>query len=124
MAELTKVQVEAALKQIQDPYIGKDLVASNTIKNIDIEGSKVNVSVELGYPAKGIKDDVAKDIEEKIREAGAEKADVDVIILVTRWSEFIDLSNIVPKSQNAPLVIDGRRMLDKNKFQHYAGIGL
>jgi len=78
MAELTKVQVEAALKQIQDPYIGKDLVASNTIKNIDIEGGKVNVSVELGYPAKGIKDDVAKDIEEKIREAGAESAEADV----------------------------------------------
>ena len=78
MAELTKEQVEAALTQIQDPYIGKDLVASNTVKNIEIDGGNVNVSVELGYPAKGIKDDVATEIEEKIREAGAESVEANV----------------------------------------------
>ena len=78
MAELTKVQVEAALTQIQDPYIGKDLVASNTVKNIEIDGRNVNVSVELGYPAKGIKDDVSTEIEEKIREAGAENVEANV----------------------------------------------
>ena len=78
MAELTKEQVEAALTQIQDPYIGKDLVASNTVKNIEIDGGNVNVSVELGYPAKGIKDDVATEIEEKIREAGAENVEANV----------------------------------------------
>lgn len=78
MAELTKEQVETALKQIQDPYIGKDLVACNTVKNIEIDGGNVKVSVELGYPAKGIKDDVATEIEEKIREAGAESVEANV----------------------------------------------
>ena len=78
MAELTKEQVEAALKQIQDPYIGKDLIASNTVKDIEINAGKVSVLVELGYPAKGIKDDVATQIEEKIREAGAEIVEANV----------------------------------------------
>ncbi len=78
MAELTKAQVEAALKQIQDPYIGKNLVASNTVKGIEVDGGKVNVTVKLGYPAKGIVDELAKEIEAKILAAGAESVDANV----------------------------------------------
>lgn len=78
MAELTKEQVEAVLKEIQDPYIGKDLVASNTVKNIEVDADKVNVLITLGYPAKGIVDDLAKQIEEKLVAAGAGSAKVDV----------------------------------------------
>jgi len=78
MVELTKEQVEAVLKEIQDPYIGKDLVASNTVKNIEVDAGKVNVLITLGYPAKGIADDLYKQIEEKLVAAGAGSAKVDV----------------------------------------------
>lgn len=78
MAELTKEQVEAVLKEIQDPYIGKDLIASNTVKNIDIDAGKVSVAIKLGYPAKGIVGDLAKQIEEKLVAAGAGSATADV----------------------------------------------
>ncbi len=78
MAELTKEQVEAVLKEIQDPYIGKDLVASNTVKNIEVDAGKVNVSITLGYPAKGIVDDLSKQIEEKLVAAGAGSANADI----------------------------------------------
>ncbi len=79
MAELSKEQVEAALKQIQDPYIGKDLVASNTVKAIDVNGEGVvKVSVKLGYPAKGMVEDLTKEIETKVLAAGAESVVADV----------------------------------------------
>ena len=79
MAELNKEQVEAALKQIQDPYIGKDLVASNTVKDIEVNGKDdVNVTVKLGYPAKGIVEDLTREIEEKIIAAGAVSVNADV----------------------------------------------
>lgn len=78
MAELSKEQVEAVLKQIQDPYIGKDLLASNTIKDIKTDSGKVNVSVKLGYPAKGIVAELAKEIESKLVEAGADSAEAVV----------------------------------------------
>ena len=78
MAELTKEQVEAVLKEIQDPYIGKDLLAANTVKSIDVEADKVNVSITLGYPAKGIVADLAKQIEEKLVAAGAGSAKAEV----------------------------------------------
>ncbi|MGH1536980.1 MAG: iron-sulfur cluster carrier protein ApbC [Gammaproteobacteria bacterium] len=78
MAELTKEQVEAVLKEIQDPYIGKDLLASNSVKNIDVDTDKVNVAIKLGYPAKGIVKDLAKQIEEKLVAAGAGSANAEV----------------------------------------------
>ena len=78
MAELSKEQVEAVLKEIQDPNIGKNLMASNAIKNIDIDSGKVNVEVKLGYPAKSIVDDLRREIEGAITSAGAENATADV----------------------------------------------
>ncbi len=78
MVQLTEEQVETALKQIQDPYLGKDLVAGNTVKKIDTEGGRVNITVQLGYPAKGVSDALAKQIEAKVGEAGAEHVQADV----------------------------------------------
>ena len=78
MAELTKEQVEAVLKDIQDPNIGKNLMAANAVKNIDISAGKVNVEIKLGYPAKSIVEDMAAEIEGAIREAGAENVQADV----------------------------------------------
>lgn len=74
MAELSKEQVEAVLKEIQDPYIGKNLVSSNAVKDVNVNGGKAEVTINLGYPAKGIVDELASDIETKIVEAGAESA--------------------------------------------------
>lgn len=78
MVQLTEEQVETALKQIQDPYLGKNLVAGNTVKKIDTEDGRVNITVQLGYPAKGVSDALAKQIEAKIGEAGAENVQADV----------------------------------------------
>lgn len=50
--------------------------------------------------------------------------DVDVVILVTRWDEFSKLGILIPTTAEGPLIIDGRRMLDKKDFTNYTGIGL
>lgn len=44
--------VKAALAQVIDPNTGKDLIASKSAKNIQIDGANVSLDVELGYPAK------------------------------------------------------------------------
>jgi ATP-binding protein involved in chromosome partitioning len=42
----------AALQSVTDPNTGKDLVASQNIKNLNINGSSVSFEVVMGYPAK------------------------------------------------------------------------
>jgi UDPglucose 6-dehydrogenase/GDP-mannose 6-dehydrogenase len=48
----------------------------------------------------------------------------DAILVLTRWDEFRDLHRIISQFERQPLVIDGRRMLDKNMIERYEGIGL
>ncbi len=51
-------------------------------------------------------------------------AGVDAVILLTRWEQFRDLPDLLNENDGPPLLIDGRRMLDKRHFTRYAGIGL
>ena len=53
-------------------------------------------------------------------------SDADAIVVLTRWSEFERLQELVGDlpAEIQPLVVDGRRMLDKSRFARYAGIGL
>jgi ATP-binding protein involved in chromosome partitioning len=41
-----------ALKAVQDPNTGRDFVSTKAIRNVSIQGGKVSLEVELGYPAK------------------------------------------------------------------------
>ncbi|MCP4369003.1 MAG: UDP-glucose/GDP-mannose dehydrogenase family protein, partial [Deltaproteobacteria bacterium] len=48
----------------------------------------------------------------------------DVIVLLTAWEEFKELPKLLADLDAGPLVIDGRRMLNKRQITHYEGIGL
>jgi UDPglucose 6-dehydrogenase/GDP-mannose 6-dehydrogenase len=47
----------------------------------------------------------------------------DAILIMTAWPEFMALPGMLGGA-GSPLVIDGRRMLDKTSVPNYAGIGL
>lgn len=49
---ITVDAIKAALLQVVDPNTGKDLISGKSAKNIRVEGGKVALDVELGYPAK------------------------------------------------------------------------
>jgi UDPglucose 6-dehydrogenase/GDP-mannose 6-dehydrogenase len=49
---------------------------------------------------------------------------VEAIVLVTRWKEFESLPAMLEGRSPQPLVVDGRRLLDKKTIERYEGIGL
>src|SRR5437667_384743 len=51
-------------------------------------------------------------------------SDAQVVILVTRWEEFRRLPELLQRREPQPLFIDGRRMLERQSFARYEGIGL
>jgi len=51
-------------------------------------------------------------------------ADASAVAILTRWNTFKRLPHLVQTMHPQPLVIDGRRMLDKNDFDRYEGIGM
>jgi UDPglucose 6-dehydrogenase len=50
--------------------------------------------------------------------------DADAVVLMTRWPEFEGLPQLLERFEKQPLVIDGRRMLDKQRLSRYDGIGM
>lgn len=51
-------------------------------------------------------------------------SEVDVVVLMTRWPEFNQLPEILSSKDPSPLLVDGRRMIDKSAISRYEGIGL
>ncbi|MGF1546288.1 MAG: iron-sulfur cluster carrier protein ApbC [Thiotrichales bacterium] len=80
MAEITRQQIEGALKQVQDPYVGKDLMAAKEVKDIQIDGSAVKIVVQLGYPAKGFVNEYAAAIQQQVKAAVPEVSSVEVAV--------------------------------------------
>jgi UDPglucose 6-dehydrogenase/GDP-mannose 6-dehydrogenase len=50
--------------------------------------------------------------------------DVDAVLLLTRWKEFEAVPALLGALKSPPLLLDGRRQLDKRSVARYAGIGL
>ena len=49
--------------------------------------------------------------------------DAEVVVILTRWPEFQELPGLFSAMDKQPLLIDGRRMLEKNSVSRYDGIG-
>jgi UDPglucose 6-dehydrogenase/GDP-mannose 6-dehydrogenase len=48
---------------------------------------------------------------------------VEAVVLVTRWEEFRAVPDLLAAMKRPPVLIDGRRMLDKRRVARYEGIG-
>jgi ATP-binding protein involved in chromosome partitioning len=53
MTTVSCAQIEEALKEFTDPYLGTDLITAKAVKDIRVEDGRVEVDVELGFPAGG-----------------------------------------------------------------------
>jgi UDPglucose 6-dehydrogenase len=51
-------------------------------------------------------------------------AGADALVIMTRWEEFKAVPRLVARCTPPPLVVDGRRLINKNAVPRYEGIGL
>jgi ATP-binding protein involved in chromosome partitioning len=79
MSAVTRDQVETAIREVIDPFLEQDLVSAKCVKDIAVDGAKVKVSIQLGYPAKSHFETLAGMIRSKVGAlAGVESAEVQV----------------------------------------------
>jgi ATP-binding protein involved in chromosome partitioning len=87
MADLSREQIEAKLKEYIDPYMEKDLVSAKCVRNVMIEGDQVVVDVVLGFPAKGYMQALSAKLKEMIESLdGVAKARVNVSMAIEAHS--------------------------------------
>jgi len=79
MSAVTKEQIEAAIKDYQEPHLGQDLVSAGCVKGIEVEGDQVRVKVVLGFPAKTVATATAAEVKAAVEGVdGIAGAQVDV----------------------------------------------
>jgi ATP-binding protein involved in chromosome partitioning len=64
---VTVEQVNAALASVVDANTGKDLVSGRSARNVRVDGGRVAVDVELGYPARSQLEPMRRAVTEAVR---------------------------------------------------------
>ncbi len=79
MSEVTREQIEEALKGYIEPNMGKDLVSTKTLKDVQIDAGKVKLKVELGFPAKSVAEEIKQGACAAVKKLdGVEDCEVDL----------------------------------------------
>src|SRR4051812_38786932 len=78
MSLLRREDVLAALRSVQDPELFKDIVTLNMVKDVQLDGSAVRVHVQLTTPNCPMKETIRRDVENAVRQAGAERVEVEL----------------------------------------------
>ena len=84
-------------------------------------GAKVTVHDPLVTTLPGVLQDTGVDLDSDL-ERTLEHA--EVVILVTRWDTYSDVPALLARLREPPVLVDGRRMIDKTSVLRYAGVGL
>jgi UDPglucose 6-dehydrogenase/GDP-mannose 6-dehydrogenase len=90
------------------------------IRRLKAKGARVTAYDPIARPS-GHEDLVGVSLAASLPQA---VADAEIVVLVTRWAEFSDLASQLAPLGRRPLVVDGRRVLDPEAFEHYEGVGL
>ncbi|CAC9962876.1 Scaffold protein for [4Fe-4S] cluster assembly ApbC, MRP-like [Bathymodiolus heckerae thiotrophic gill symbiont] len=86
MADLTVDSINSILTSVVDKYTEQDIVSSNAINSIEFDGDKVNITVELNYPAKGYHDELTKQITDALAAKDINSVDVTIETKIVKYS--------------------------------------
>lgn len=76
---IDRSEIYSALQRVIEPTLQRDLVSLNAIHEVVIDGDKVHVSVDLGYPAEGIAQELAEAVHHQLSKVdGVAKLGVDI----------------------------------------------
>src|SRR3982751_24271 len=120
---LTREQVTAALRTVQDPELFKDIVTLNMVKDIRIDGGTVEVTVELTTPACPLKDVIEKDVTNALRKVGAENVKLN-LTASTRGPSTARRSDALPQVKNIVAVGAGKGGVGKSTIAVNLAVGL
>jgi ATP-binding protein involved in chromosome partitioning len=120
---LTRDQVMAALRTVQDPELFKDIVTLNMVKDVRIDGPTVEVTVELTTPACPLKDVIERDVTAALRNAGAEQVKLN-ITANTRGAATARRDDALPQVKNIIAVGAGKGGVGKSTVAVNLAVGL
>jgi ATP-binding protein involved in chromosome partitioning len=121
---LTRDQVMAALRTVLDPELFKDIVTLGMVKDVQVEGSKVRVRVELTTPACPLKERIESDVRMALRRAGAEHVEVELTANTRGPAPMGARPSVLPQVKNIVAVGAGKGGVGKSTVALNLAVGL
>jgi ATP-binding protein involved in chromosome partitioning len=107
--------VRAALAQIHDPHTGTDLVSSHAVRGVGVDGGRVAIELQLGYPAQGWHRQLGAEVRRVVAEsvAGVEQLTVGISTRVIAHKVQKELTPL-PEVRNIIAVASGKGGVGKS----------
>ncbi len=113
MSAVSREQVESILSGIIDPNSKEDLISSKSIKDIIIKDSAVTITVQLGYPSEGFKQELTNTIRAALGEQGISELSVEVSSKIVPHSVQQGVQ-LLPNVKNTIAVASGKGGVGKS----------
>jgi ATP-binding protein involved in chromosome partitioning len=113
MPTLTEATILDALRRVQEPELGRDIVTLNMVKSIAIDGSSVAFTIELTTPACPLKDEIEGNARAVLAGIGAEAIEITWGAMVRRATPQ-QAEAILPNVKNVIAVGSGKGGVGKS----------
>jgi ATP-binding protein involved in chromosome partitioning len=111
---VSQEQIHSALKEVLDPNTGKDFLATKSARNIKVDGDRVSLEIELGYPARTQLEPIRKLVAQRLRAVpGVGSVNVEVTSKIVSHSVQRGVK-LVPGVKNIVAIASGKGGVGKS----------
>ncbi len=113
MPSLTESAVIDALRAVQEPELGRDIVTLEMVKDLVIDGSGIALTIELTTPACPLKDEIEGNVRTVLAGIGADRVDITWGAMVRR-AQPRQAEQLLPGVKNVIAVASGKGGVGKS----------
>ena len=113
MSTLTEAAILEALRTVQEPELGRDIVTLEMVKSIAIDGSAVAFTIELTTPACPLKDEIEGNARQVLQALGATEVAITWGAMVRRAAPRT-AEQLLPNVKNIIAVASGKGGVGKS----------